>query len=340
MITGVKPQIHTAVDVPRLRDRLLEGWQSGFLHTLLEASRVPLYFPGDRLGDGRIRIWSIGRWVQFLISELSDPDLPLYFVTRQMTGLVSQAAQGMPYYQVHEDKLPSRSGLVVFGDTVCEVPRERLHPGQQVLINAAFWAPVTDSIGDGGASGLMVVTLQDTDVLLATQPVRADPRALQRVYASMRTEIGPLSYHEEYPMPYGARPYGATEDTRVGNAATAAMICTWTLMGQRITVTRDEPLPRALRRQYTREGRQEPVVRTTTLRQSVHTHQDDQVRDPNASGRVYSKRWVVSEYGYWRNTWYPSKERHEQQFVVVPSYVKGPEGAPLIGGDRVNVLRR
>lgn len=339
MTIRVKPQIHTAVDVPRLRDRLLAGWESGFLHTLLSQTDAPLNFPTDPIGGGRVRMWPISRWVQFLIDGLSDPDLPLYFVTPQMTGLVSQAAQGMPYYQVHEDRLPSRSGLVVFGDTVCDVPQEMLLPRQRVLVNAAFWTTVPNIID---SPGLMLVTLQDTDVLLATQPVVtvSDPRGLRRVHADISATLGPLSYHEEYPMPFGDRPYGAPDDTRVQNAAVAAMICTWTLMGQRITVTRDEPLPRALRRQYAREGRPEPVVRTTTLRQSAQTHQDSQVRDPNAPGRVYTKRWVVSEYAYWRNTWYPSKDRHEQQLVLVPSYVKGPEGAPLIGGDRVNVLRR
>ena len=35
-------------------------------------------------------------------------------------------------------------------------------------------------------------------------------------------------------------------------------------------------------------------------------------------------------YGYWRDTWYPSKGRHEQQWVEVDSYVKGPEGAPWV----------
>lgn len=338
MTTEVQPQTHTAADVPRLRDRLLEGWRAGFLDTLLRATDAPLNFPYEQIGNGQARMWSIERWVTFLIDQLADPDLPLYYVTPQMTELVSQAAQGMPYYQVYEDKLPSRSGLVVFGDVVCSVAPEVLLPGQRVLVNAALWATVDNA---GGSPGLVVVTLQDTDVLLATQPLQGhDPGALRRVYADMRATIGPLAYHEEYPLPWGERPHGAPESTRVKNAAVAAMICTWMLMGQRITVTRDETLPRALRRQYTRVGRPEPVVRTTTLRQSVQTHQDSQVRDPNAPGRVYSRRWVVKSYGYWRDTWYPSKQRHEQQFVLVDSYVKGPKGAPLIGGERVNVLRR
>jgi hypothetical protein len=336
----VQPQTHRAVDVPRLRDRLLEGWRAGHLHQLLTVTDAPCHFPVDAAGWGKngedlFVPWSVDRWTDFLITELADA--PLYYVTREMTPLVSQAAQAMPYYRVHEDQLPSRSGLVVFGDVVCAVPPERLNPGQRVLINAAFWVPVPNI---GGIPGLMLVTLQDTDVLLATQPMDTSPRIVQQILTEMRALIGPLAYHEEYPLPWGDRPYNTDGTKRVRNTAVAAMICTWTLMRQRITVERDEPMPRSLRRQYIREGRPEPVVRTTTLRQAAPDHQDPQERDPNAPGRTYSKRWVVGEYGYWRNTWYPSKERHEQQFVVVPSYIKGPRGAPLIGGERVNVLRR
>jgi hypothetical protein len=334
---AVTPQVHCAADVPRLRDKMLHGWRSGFLHTMLSMTDAQLFFPYREVAGTR-RPLSVGEWGDRLIGVLSDVDLPLYYVTRDMTGLVSQAAQAMPYYRVHEDQLPSRTGLVVFGDPVCEVPPERLREGQRVMINAALWLP-SPMVNPEGQPGVMVVTLQDGDVLAATQPVDYGNRHWRDAIAQTRQIMGPLGYHEEYPLPYGDAPYGV-KDQRVRNTAVAAMICTWTLMGQRITVTSNETLPRSLRRQYTRDGRPEPLVRTTTLRQSAHTHQDPQERDPDAPGRVYTKRWVVGEYAYWRNTWYPSKERHEQQLVLVPSYIKGPKGAPLVGGDRVSVLRR
>lgn len=339
--TDVRPQVHTAVDVPRLRDRLREGWEAGHLHLILNITEAPCNFPvdvvGKRDGEDLVRPWSVDRWVGFLLEHLRDEELPLYYVTRDMTTLVAQAAAAMPHYQVYEDQLPSPAGLVVFGDTVCEVPPERLRPGQRVLVNAALWATVPD-IGSG-QPGVVVVTLQDTDVLLSTQPMNTSPKLMQQIIGEMRAAYGPLAYHEEYPLPFGDAPYGHT-DQRVQNHAVAAMMTTWKLMRQRITITRDEPLPRAVRRQYTRDGRPVPVVRTTTLRQTVRTHQDPQEKDPNAPGRTYSVRWPVTGYGYWRNTWYPSKQRHEEQFVVVPSYMKGPPDAPIIGGDRVNVLRR
>lgn len=40
-----------------------------------------------------------------------------------------------------------------------------------------------------------------------------------------------------------------------------------------------------------------------------------------STARTYDKQWPVKGYGYWRNTWYPSKQEHRQQFVYVPSWV-------------------
>lgn len=340
----IRPEIHTAADIPDLRDRLLRGWRAGGLRLVLTETDAPMHMPLTGSGSLR-RPLTIDEWCALVMHHLDRA--PLYHVTAEMTHLVVQASEAMPHYQVHEDKLPSPSGLVVFGDTMCDVPTAVLPPGQRVLVNAALWFPVAET---GGGPGVMVVTLQDTGVLLTTQPLGFSGHELRRVVDDMRASMGALAYHEEYPLPYGGDPYpdvralveGQSPDgpVRVRNQAVAAMICTWTLMGQRITRTETEQLPRALKRRYAREGRPEPVVRTTTLRRTGAAVQDTQERAPGASGRVYTKQWVVSGYGYWRNTWYPSRERHEQQFVVVPSYLKGPEGAPMVGGERVNVLRR
>lgn len=56
----------------------------------------------------------------------------------------------------------------------------------------------------------------------------------------------------------------------------------------------------------------------------------------HASGKrgPYSTRWVVS--GHWRQHWYPRLEIHRPMWIS--PYVKGPEDAPLKGGERVNVL--
>lgn len=47
--------------------------------------------------------------------------------------------------------------------------------------------------------------------------------------------------------------------------------------------------------------------------------------------RTYKHRWGVR--GFWRNHWYPSLDTHRA--IWIEAHIRGPEGAPLIGGERV-----
>lgn len=344
--SAVRAARHRAVDVPALRDRLLEGWRDrGHLRQLLLAHpstqmNLPTYLRDEAAGVNRQ--WTLDEWITWLVERVAAAEL--FYVTPDMTELITQASQAAPSYEVYRDRLPAETGLVVFGQPFCEVPPERLAPGQRVELNAFLWATVPDVGGgvSGPQPGVMVVTLQDTEVLLLTQPWDgSDGTAaqLQQIITAMRSGLGPLAYHEEYPMPFGDTPWGEPAGLPVNNAAVAAAFTTWILMGQRIATVEQEVLPRHVRKRAARAGRPEPKVRTVDMRRTGRAQQE-QEQQPGTDPRKYTKRWVVKGYGYWRNTWYPSRERHELQYVHVPSYVKGPDGAPLVGGERVNVLRR
>lgn len=340
-------------DVPRLRDGLVEAWSGGLLLELLTAHGARgarMHLPVARRDEARAinHLWSMAEWHEWLLEQLAAAEL--FYVTEDMTELTMQAAAAKPSYQIYADKLPAPVGFVVYGKPFCTVPPQAgLAPGQRVELAAALWAPVPDVGGGPGGPqpGIMVVTLQDTDVLLWTQPVTelsraATPSALRSVLEGMRRQYGPIAYHEEYPLPYGDRPWDE-EGVVIGNAAVASLMTTWTLMGQRITEVAPAQMPRHVRKQAARQGRPEPTVRLVDLRHRRRGDvlpADEQVERDGEPTRKYTKRWVVKGYGYWRNTWYPSKQRHEEQFVWVPEYMKGPEGAPLVGGERVNVLRR
>jgi hypothetical protein len=49
------------------------------------------------------------------------------------------------------------------------------------------------------------------------------------------------------------------------------------------------------------------------------------------SERDYQHQWVVR--GHWRQQWYPSRNVHRP--IWITPHIKGPEGAPLLGGERV-----
>ncbi len=349
---NVQATRHRAVDVPRLRDALLESWSGGYLLDLLTTHgsggmHLPVHHRNERTRNNEL--WTTQEWTEWVIEQLAAAEL--FYVTEDMTELTMQAAAGAPSYQVYEDRMPARAGFVVYGKPFCHVPSELLAPQQRVELQAALWAPVPDTGGgvERAAPGVMLVTLQDSDVLLQTQPVAhllggraASVAGMDSVMRQMRAAYGPLSYHEEYPLPYGNAPYGTEPGRIVKNFAVGAVMTTWLLMSQRITTVEQERLPRSARRQYIRDGRPEPTVRTVSLRRTNRGPDADpqQVQPGQESSRKYTKRWPVRGYGYWRNTWYPSKDRHEQQYVWVPEYMKGPEGAPLVGGERVSVLRK
>lgn len=53
------------------------------------------------------------------------------------------------------------------------------------------------------------------------------------------------------------------------------------------------------------------------------------------SSRERHHRWVVD--GHWRNQWYPSEGRHRP--IWINAYVKGPDGAPMLTGEKVKAIR-
>lgn len=114
----------------------------------------------------------------------------------------------------------------------------------------------------------------------------------------------------------------------------AALASAWLLMQQPRLIDRareraDKPTVRS----YAREGLPAPEVTVVDLRHQ-YTPQD---RDPNAgSGRHHRHRWVLS--GRWRNQVH-GLGRSLRRKTWVPSYVKGPAGAPLLVTEKVNVWR-
>lgn len=96
------------------------------------------------------------------------------------------------------------------------------------------------------------------------------------------------------------------------------------LLGQRVTREDDAELPRAERRRAQREGKEPPRVRMISLRSS-HGGGRGQ------GSREYVHQWMVR--GHWRKQWYPSIQANRPVFIA--PYVKGPEGAPLLTGDKV-----
>lgn len=260
----------------------------------------------------------------------------LYFVTNPMTQVVNQAAAAMPPYRLHPDDLPSPQGLLVWDGQPVPPPRDSSAPivgGSDESggladphIRAVLWGHTESRLGPG----ILVTTLVDTDTLLDDPDYQARWRPDDyRRSPHLRRDFGPLIFGDQHLLRYADLP-----DTLVRNRRVASILTTWLLMGQRITITTREPVSRQIRKQYTRDGRPEPLVRSVTLRRASNPTRSDP--DGQGSLRQYHHQWIVG--GHWRNQWYPSRGEHRPFYIA--QFVKGPEGAPFIGGERVNVLRR
>ena len=118
-------------------------------------------------------------------------------------------------------------------------------------------------------------------------------------------------------------------------AVTCSLVAAWHLMQQptlaeRYPAERDNKLARA----YARAGRDDPDVTIVDLRRRYHPGDDQQTEEQ--PGR-YSHRWVVT--GHWRQQPYgPGRELRQR--IWIADHVKGPDGAPLLVRERVNVWRR
>ena len=76
------------------------------------------------------------------------------------------------------------------------------------------------------------------------------------------------------------------------------------------------------------------VVTTVELRRMKAVTIDD---SDSETTRTYAHRWVVR--GHWRNQPH-GKDHAQRRLQWVPSYVKGPEDAPLMASEKVMVWRR
>ena len=133
-----------------------------------------------------------------------------------------------------------------------------------------------------------------------------------------------------------AKPVPMTEIESKSRAVVAALAAAWLLMAQPTLVeTGQERAPGKVRRSYTRAGRPEPEITLVHLRRPYTDHST--AAPDHEPTRRYKHRWVVS--GHWRNQSYgPGRSRRRRQWI--PAYIKGPDGAPMLARERVNVWRR
>ncbi|MFE2911385.1 hypothetical protein [Kitasatospora indigofera] len=263
----------------------------------------------------------------------------LYFVNEDMTDLAIRISEGLETFALLADEdLPEDHGLLIWARPPFEQPDEEeprlvYRPvavnwsahGNTIDITAYEYrpamAPFTRSAVDGSvrAAGINPATLP----------------AMRALWDTAMTADG--AEHD-------------WDSTWAPDADTKAMLrvllATWLLIRQPADAHKalhhieEVPAPRNAQRRILRGGGDPTrTVRYVTLRQSLRRPDEKTPGGPEHADRVYRHRWFVRPHRV--EQYYPSTNEHRRiwrgPYLVTPA---GTEHAPILGTDRVNVLRR
>ena len=301
-----------AVDLPELRaEALLHQAATGTIMRSWAEAAHPTLLPGDpaRSSEFARRMW------RREIERLGSADL--YFVSSEMTQLASIAAHNVPAFQLGVADLPSRNGLIVFEGGL--PGGMKFDDGSIADTQAVLWS--SDS------SGIYVTGYLDRDLLLERARASGAAEAERRLLAAPRLYVMPTA---SFTCPFDSDSWVQLDRGTAIWSLFPQLVTVWLLMQQPLARV-DETVPdRAARKRLRRVGQESAPVRVIRLRRP------ERGEAGGSSDREYHHQWIVR--GHWRQQWYPSREVHRP--VWIAPHVKGPEGAPLLGGEKVHAWVR
>jgi hypothetical protein len=315
------PALPTPRDLPRLRHDLAAWYAT-------DAAAVTLGWLAETSLDDARRMTARYR--------ASIDAAGMYFVNDEMTKLAIRIGADLETFALlPDDDLPENHGLLMWS-------RRFIGPepdGLQFAPLAVAWSAVGARID---------VTLYDH--LPTTQPALASAyRARLQSAGTPIADIPDLVQMWESWMRADGRehPWSATPDTDPdSHRVMRTLLATWLLIRQpadaRTAVHEIEDIgtPKADRRHIARGGGDPTrTVRYVTLRKAPRRDDDSRAGDPGHADRIYRHRWFVSPHRV--SQYHPSTGEHHRiwrgPYLAVPA---GCENAPILGTERVNVLRR
>lgn len=305
------------------------------------------------------------------------PNAELFYVSDDMTDLAGHAATSLTDYRLHPKDLPAEVGVMVYAhppvDGTADDRRDGITmvswgPGRGGLW-VHTWATPAQTWTDGTARlGRLFATIPHDKVLAratrGSRYPRLDPERdtpttdqaadyfLADLLPNLRRApippsftpahgydwqaLTPMEFTDMQGWPSNVTDRRTSMDADTKIALERTVLATWLLMGQ--TLARSERLiaPRPARRRIARDDPNlDPTVRYIDLRRA-RTEPSEHPDEQHTTTREYRHRWIVR--GHWRNQYYPSRNDHRP--IWIDPHLAGPEDKPLLGGERVNVLRR
>lgn len=275
----------------------------------------------------------------------------LTYTSTSLTRTALAAGAAFDDYALTAEDIPQPHGFIAWEEPVTANATD-LHSLSGMAITAATWAVygagveirwwtdknqwIKDWSGGNPDMGVPKLTPQQL-------------RETHRLHPTRMVAVGnsTLWFGEKDAWPVGRipRPPGLTlaeakeyrfSERRLAEAE-RALVASWLLMGQTLTVSTEVHTPRA---SMARIGRLDPrllgVVRQVTLRhKSIAPDRHGNVEGPR---REWAHRWVVT--GHWRKKRKDARPGTPSK-IWITDFFKGPEGAPLLDPSKlVNVLRR
>jgi len=310
----IRPQ-----DLPELRaESLLDQANNGerFIQVWSHDNAAP---------EGREAEFGRERW-RYEIQRLGSAEL--FWITEAMADLAFAAAPSLPSFTVQPEDLPADTGLMVFDKPIPD--GVRWSDGTLTPLRAILWSCMARSGKPAHVTGADSVTFSgyvDRADLEAMALKNASPVAAERIRTGPRL-VCPASV--AFSAPFGAE--GWTELPETGSVAVVlpVMLTAWLLMRQPLARVVEVEADRASRKRLRRANQDPAAVRVIELRRPPSNGADTE------SGRAYHHTWIVK--GHWRNHWHPKRQVHRP--VWIAPHVKGPEGAPMIGGEKVYAWKR
>ncbi|MBQ1064484.1 hypothetical protein [Micromonospora sp. C41] len=300
------------VDLPLLRDELRDTMSVGGHGERAFTRGAAAIGVADPIKMGKAKA---------LVESNTLTQAELFYVTDGMCELASVARESMPVWTLQPDDVPSEHGFIYFDDLPAlpsGFPKAR--------IRAATWRP---HLGSGGwpDGGLWINWYVERDSIKDyTYIPDGSPRLMLAFFTP-----APFSVEQVETVGSLGSPISMTDPKSAEARLLATLKAVWLLMAQPIASVGEATYDRAARRRIERQGQEPPAVRVITLRR-----QAAQGGSGEGADREWRHRWVVR--GHWRQQWLPSRGVHRPTWIA--PHMKGPEGAPLLGGEKVYALRR
>ncbi|WP_151481435.1 hypothetical protein [Streptomyces albicerus] len=314
-----------AVDLPELRSDLLAHYEHPLVVNWWSERPVRAAMSvEDEMGRPQAGLSPTGN--QRRLDEINRlGSAELFFVSSAMTKLAIAAADSLPSFKLASSDVPTLNGFIIFEEPIAEDPNTKGGHGEPVYISGASWSFTDMGLQSPVLWFSFYVDLHRTFEAEVAEGTITEEEAERQKRAQPRFAYTMDAAH------FVDSDMHLNEDS-VLNLWGRTILTAWLLMRQPLAKLSDLEPDRATRKRLQRANRKPASVRVIELRRPNRSE------DPGEGGtpRDYHHQWIVR--GHWRQQWYPRLQVHRP--VWIAPHVKGPEGAPMIGGEKVNLWKQ